>query len=69
MDWWTEGQTGAREGGKKARGIEFPLTVCLGSSICSSLKSSHCGPSPAPACLFLLLGPSHCGLDQTIWAT
>lgn len=52
------------ERGRKIRewGIEFPLTVCLGSSTCSSLKSSHCGTSSTPRCLFLLLGPTYCGL-------
>lgn len=62
------GRKGGREKekGEKKRewGIGFPLTVCLGSSTCSSLKSSHCGTSSTPGCLFLLLGPTCCGLVE-----
>ncbi len=56
---------GRRKGEKKREwGIGFPLTVCLGSSTCSSLRSSHCGTSSTPGCLFLLLGPTCCGLVE-----
>lgn len=62
------GRKGGREKekGEKKRewGIGFPLTVCLGSSTCSSLRSSHCGTSSTPGCLFLLLGPTCCGLVE-----
>lgn len=57
---------GRRKRGEKKRewGIGFPLTVCLGSSTCSSLRSSHCGTRSTPGCLFLLLGPMCCGLVE-----
>lgn len=38
--------------------------MCLGSSTCSSLRSSHCGTRSTPGCLFLLLGPMCCGLVE-----
>lgn len=50
--------------GKREWGIWFPLTVCLGSTTCSPLRFSHCGTSSTPGCLFLLLGPTCCGLVE-----
>lgn len=62
---WEKGGKGDGKGEKKSEwGIGFPLTVCLGSSTCSSLRSSHCGTSSTPGCLFLLLGPTCCGLVE-----
>lgn len=56
-------QTGEMLGGEeKGEGrIGFPLTESLGCPTCSSLKSSHCGTSSTPGCLFLSLGLTGCG--------
>lgn len=58
------GEGDGRRTGWRGWGIGFPLTVCLGSSTCSSLRSSHCGTSSTLGCLFLLLGPMCCGLVE-----
>lgn len=69
QEWETEKQRSdwrrVGEGRKRGRGIEFPLTVCLGSSIWSSLRCSLCGSSSTPRSLFLLLGQSRFGMEGT----